>query len=119
ADKATVIQWAGRLVQKLQGLKQVRNVNTDADASSAAVYVDIDRDTAARLNISAAAIDDALYSAFGQRIVSTIFTQTNQYRVILEARPDGAASPASLGMVQLRTASGDATPLSAVANIVE
>ncbi len=119
ADTATVTQWATRLAQKLQSIKQVRNVVTDADASSAAVYVDIDRDTAARLNISAADIDDALYSAFGQRIVSTIFTQTNQYRVILEARPDAAASPATLGMVQLRTSSGEATPLSAVANIVE
>ncbi len=119
ADNAVVAQWATRLVQRLQGVRQVRNAITDADASSPAVYVDIDRDTAARLNISAAAIDDALYSAFGQRIVSTIFTQTNQYRVILEARPDLTASPATLGMVQLRTGSGDATPLSAVATIVE
>jgi multidrug efflux pump len=117
ADSATVVQWAASLVQKLQAVKQVRNVVTDADASSAAVYVDIDRDSAARLNISAANIDDALYSAFGQRIVSTIFTETNQYRVILEARPDATLSPATLGMVQLRTASGDAVPLSSIANI--
>jgi multidrug efflux pump len=119
ADSATVTREATRLVQKLQSVKQVRNAVTDAGASSAAVYVDIDRDSAARLNISAANIDDALYSAFGQRIVSTIFTETNQYRVILEARPDAALSPATLGMVQLRTVSGDATPLSAIANIVE
>src|SRR6185369_12025597 len=119
ADSATVTREATRLVQKLQSVKQVRNAVTDAGASSAAVYVDIDRDSAARLNISAANIDDALYSAFGQRIVSTIFTETNQYRVILEARPDAAISPATLGMVQLRTVSGDATPLSAIANIVE
>ncbi|NPC57576.1 efflux RND transporter permease subunit [Caenimonas soli] len=119
ADNATVVEWAGKLVQQLRTVSKVRNVVTDADASGAAVYVDIDRDTAARLNISAATIDEALYSAFGQRIVSTIFTQTNQYRVILEARPDAAATPASLGMVQLRTSSGDSTPLSAVAKIVE
>jgi multidrug efflux pump len=119
ADNATVVEWAGKLVQKLRTVPKVRNVVTDADASGAAVYVDIDRDTAARLNISAASIDEALYSAFGQRIVSTIFTQTNQYRVILEARPDGSATPASLGMVQLRTSSGESTPLSAVARIVE
>ena len=119
SDNATVVEWAGRLVQKLRSEGKLRNVVTDADASGAAVYVDIDRDTAARLNISASAIDEALYSAFGQRIVSTIFTQTNQYRVILEARPDASATPASLGMVQLRTSSGDSTPLSAVANIVE
>ena len=119
ADTATVAEWAGKLVQKLRTAPQLRNAVTDADVTGAAVYVDIDRDTAARLSISAAAIDEALYSAFGQRIVSTIFTQTNQYRVILEARPDGAASPASLGMVQLKTSSGDSTPLSAVANIAE
>jgi multidrug efflux pump len=119
ADNAAVVEWAGKLVQKLRTVSKVRNVVTDADASGAAVYVDIDRDTAARLNISASTIDEALYSAFGQRIVSTIFTQTNQYRVILEARPDAAATPATLGMVQLRTSSGDPTPLSAVARIVE
>ena len=119
ADNAQVVQWATRLAGKLQSVRQLRNVTTDADATGAAVYVNIDRDTAARLNISAAAIDEALYSAFGQRIVSTIFTQTNQYRVILEARPDAGASAADLGMVQLRTVSGDSTPLSAVASIVE
>jgi multidrug efflux pump len=119
ADDSLVAQWANRLVTRLQGARQLRNAVTDADASSAAVYVDIDRDTAARLNISAASIDDALYSAFGQRIVSTIFTETNQYRVIIEARPEAAATPVSLGMLQLRTASGEATPLSAVARITE
>ncbi|RZJ16388.1 MAG: multidrug transporter subunit MdtC, partial [Haliea sp.] len=119
SDSATVVEWAGKLTEKLRTVRQVRNVVTDADASGAAIYVDIDRDTAARLNITVASIDEALYSAFGQRIVSTIFTETNQYRVILEARPDAQATPASLGMVQLRTASGEPTPLSAVAKITE
>jgi multidrug efflux pump len=119
ADSATVTQAANQLVEKLREVKQVRNATSDADASSGAVYVDIDRDTAARLNISAANIDDALYSAFGQRIVSTIFTETNQYRVILEARPDAAMTPATLGMVQLKTGSGDATSLGSIARIVE
>ncbi|MRD47281.1 multidrug transporter subunit MdtC [Caenimonas koreensis DSM 17982] len=119
ADNATVTEWASKLVQQLRSNDKVRNPTTDAEATGAAVYVEIDRDTAARLNISASAIDEALYSAFGQRIVSTIFTQTNQYRVILEARPDSAATPASLGMVQLKTSSGDPTPLSAVAKITE
>ncbi|MHB1121911.1 MAG: efflux RND transporter permease subunit [Ramlibacter sp.] len=119
ADTAVVAEWAGKFAQRLQTVRQLRNVQTDAQAAGAAVSVQIDRDTAARVGISAAAIDEALYSAFGQRIVSTIFTETNQYRVILEARPDAAASPASLGMVQLRTASGEPTPLSAVATITE
>ena len=119
ADTATATQWAQRAVERLRQEPLLANVTTDAGATGAAVYVEVDRDTAARLNISAATVDEALYSAFGQRIVSTIFTETNQYRVILEARPDAAASPASLGMVQLRTASGEPTPLSAVATITE
>jgi multidrug efflux pump len=119
ADTPTVTQWATALVERLQEERVLRNVTTDAAATGAAVYVEIDRDTAARLNISAATIDDALYSAFGQRIVSTIFTETNQYRVVLEARPELQASPATLGAVQLRTGSGESTPLSAVARIVE
>jgi multidrug efflux pump len=119
ADQALVTDWAVHLARALQGVPQVRNVTTDADATGAAINVDIDRDTAARLNISAASIDEALYNAFGQRIVSTIFTETNQYRVILEARRDLLNSPEALGMVQLRTSSGEPTPLSAVARISE
>jgi multidrug efflux pump len=119
ADNATVVQWAGKLAQQLQSLPQLRNVVSDAGATGTAVFIDIDRDTASRLGISAAAIDDALYSAFGQRIVSTIFTETNQYRVILEARPDLLSTPESLGQLQLRTSSGKTTPLSAIAAINE
>jgi multidrug efflux pump len=119
ADTQVVTHWAVRLVQQLQAERALRNVTTDADAAGSAVYVDIDRDTAARLGISAAAIGEALYSAFGQRIVSTIFTETNQYRVVLEARPDPQTSLATLANVQLRTSSGEPTPLSAVARIVE
>ena len=118
ADNATVTQWAIRLAQRLQSAPELRNVVSDAGASSSAVSIDIDRDTASRLSVTAAAIDDALYSAFGQRIVSTIFTQTNQYRVILEARPD-MTTPESLGLLPLRTGSGKSTPLSAVATISE
>ncbi len=119
ADNASVVQWATQLSQHLQDLPQLRNVVSDADATGVAVFIDIDRDTASRLGISAAAIDDALYSAFGQRIVSTIFTETNQYRVILEARQDLLTTPASLGQLQLRTGSGNTTPLSAIATITE
>ena len=77
----------GTLVDRLRNVPQVRNVSSDAGAQGLAANVDIDRDTASRLGITASAVDDALYSAFGQRIVSTIFTETNQYRVILEAQP--------------------------------
>jgi multidrug efflux pump len=119
ADNASVVQWATRLSQRLQELPQLRNVVSDADATGVAVFIDIDRDTASRLSITAASIDDALYSAFGQRIVSTIFTETNQYRVILEARQNLLTTPESLGQLQLRTSSGKAVPLSAIATITE
>lgn len=117
ADTAQVKDWAGRLTAKLATLKQVRNVSTDANATAPAIHVDLDRDTAARLGVSTSAIDDALYSAFGQRIVSTIFTETNQYRVILEARPGLASAPEGLGQLQIPTGSGGTTPLSAMATI--
>jgi multidrug efflux pump len=119
ADNATVTQWANRLAERMGARKELRNVVSDAGATGAAAYVNIDRDTASRLSVTAAAIDDALYSAFGQRIVSTIFTETNQYRVILEARQDGLSTPEALGNLQIRTGSGKATPLSAVANVTE
>jgi multidrug efflux pump len=119
ADTATVNQWAQRLVERLRQEPRLRNVTTDANASGSAVFVEVDRDTAARLGISATTINDALYSAFGQRIVSTIFTETNQYRVVLEARTDRAASIDALASLQIRTSSGEPTPLSAVARISE
>ncbi len=119
ADRAVVNEWAGKLVQRLQDVPQVRHTMTDANATGPAAMVSIDRDTAARLSITAAAVDEALYSALGQRIVSTIFTETNQYRVILEARPDLLNTPQSLGLLHLRTGSGEATPLAAVASISE
>jgi multidrug efflux pump len=119
ADTATVTEWARKLAAQMQTKSQLRNVVSDAGAMGLAAQVSIDRDTASRLSITAAAIDDALYSAFGQRIVSTIFTETNQYRVILEAQPDLLTTPESLGNLNLRTGSGKPTPLSAVASITE
>jgi multidrug efflux pump len=119
ADNATVTEWATKLTDRLQQVAALRNVTSDAGASSVAAFVTIDRDTASRLSITAASVDEALYSAFGQRIVSTIFTETNQYRVILEARPGLLTTPQSLGILHLRTGSGDATPLSAIARIDE
>jgi multidrug efflux pump len=119
ARSATVNEWAGKLAQHLQTLPQLRNVVSDAGAAGLAAVVEIDRDTASRLGITAAAVDEALYSAFGQRIVSTIFTETNQYRVILEAQQQGLATPQTLGALQLRTSAGKPTPLSAIARISE
>ncbi|MEO5931957.1 MAG: efflux RND transporter permease subunit, partial [Duganella sp.] len=119
ADNATVNEWATKLAERMRTRKELRNVVSDVGASATAAYVSVDRDTASRLSVTAASIDDALYSAFGQRIVSTIFTETNQYRVILEAKSDDITTPQALGNLQLRTGSGKATPLSALATITE
>ncbi|SFF91383.1 multidrug efflux pump [Duganella sp. CF458] len=119
ADNASVSEWATRLSERMAGKERLRNVVSDVGASGAGAYVSIDRDTASRLSITAAAVDDALYSAFGQRIVSTIFTETNQYRVILEADQDRMETPEALGNLQLRTGSGKPTPLSAIASVQE
>ncbi|WP_028104240.1 efflux RND transporter permease subunit [Pseudoduganella violaceinigra] len=119
ADNATVAEWAGKLAERMVSKARLRNVVSDVNATGAGAYVSIDRDTASRLSITAAAVDDALYSAFGQRIVSTIFTETNQYRVILEAGQDRMDTPQALGNLPLRTGSGRATPLSAIASVQE
>jgi multidrug efflux pump len=119
ADNATVSEWAHKLAQRMRQQKQLRNVVTDAGATGNAAFVNIDRDSASRLSISASNIDDALYSAFGQRIVSTIFTETNQYRVILEAMQGDAMGVDALSRLQLKTGSGQATPLNAIASITE
>src|SRR5574337_319396 len=118
-DAAAITQWMGKLVEKLRGAPQVRNVGSEAGAQGLASDVDVDRDTAARLGISASAVDDALYSAFGQRIVSTIFTDTNQYRVILEARPGLALDAAGVGRLNLIAGGGKPVPLAAFAKISE
>jgi multidrug efflux pump len=119
ADTATVTKWANALAQRMRQQKQLRNVVTDAGATGSAAYVNIDRDSASRLSVTASGIDDALYSAFGQRIVSTIFTETNQYRVILEALQDDQISLDAVSRLQLRTGSGQATPLNAIASVSE
>ncbi|MFI8615644.1 efflux RND transporter permease subunit [Acidovorax sp. NPDC077693] len=118
-DSAQVNDWTRKLAERLKTEPKVRNATTDAGAQGLSAYVDIDRNTASRLSVTASNVDDTLYSAFGQRIVSTIFTETNQYRVILEAQQDQLNTPEALGTLQLRTGSGAPTPLAAIATIRE
>jgi multidrug efflux pump len=117
ANTQQVNDWAVSLAAAMAQDRKLQNVTTDAADKGLSAFVDIDRDTAARLSITPAAVDDALYSAFGQRIISTIFTDTNQYRVILESQPSDA-TPQGLAGVQLQS-SGGSTPLAAVATIKE
>jgi multidrug efflux pump len=118
-DDAAITLWMGKLIERLRDAPQVRNVSSDAGATGLATLVDVDRDTASRLGITASSVDDALYSAFGQRIVSTIFTDTQQYRVILEAAPGLAQDAAGVGQLNLLSSSGKPTPLAAFARITE
>ncbi len=88
--------WTPKLVAKLRQLPQLADVASDLQSQGLAAYLDIDRDTAGRLGITVAAIDNVLYDAFGQRLVSTIFTEANQYRVVLEVQPRFAQGPQAL-----------------------
>jgi multidrug efflux pump len=115
ADQREISTWATQLTDAMHGLEQVRNVTSDVLEQGKAVQVDINRDSAARLGISAATIDSALYNAFGQRIISTIFTPSNQYRVILESTPGMLTSPEALSQIYVPTAAGTIVPLDTVA----
>jgi multidrug efflux pump len=119
ASTGALRQWVPRLIDALNSAPEVENVSTNFLDNGLSAYLSIDRDTAARFGITAATLDNALYDAFGQRIASTIFTQSNQYRVILEADPSVQSSLAALTNVYLPSAGGGQVPLSAVAQINE
>jgi multidrug efflux pump len=119
SNTATVAEWANKLAQRMREMPALQNIASDAGAQGSSAYIKVDRDTASRVGVTTSAIHDALYSAFGQRIVSTIFTETNQYRVILEAMPNQLTTAASLGNLPLRTGSGTTTPLASIASIIE
>ncbi|MBU6503154.1 MAG: MdtB/MuxB family multidrug efflux RND transporter permease subunit, partial [Burkholderiales bacterium] len=111
--------WVPRLVAKLQTLPELADVASNLQNNGLQAYVDIDRDTASRLGITTAAIDNALYNAFGQRMISTIYTQSSQYRVVLEVGPDFQLGPAALGGIYLVAAGGSQIPLSSIATVSE
>ena len=120
ANPAELSEWVPRIVDKLEGLPQLADVATDLSARGLSAFIDIDRDTAGRFGITPATIDNALYDAFGQRIVSTIFTNTNQKRVILEADPQLKASLDSLSTIYLPSSTGGGqVPLNVVARVRE
>lgn len=108
--------WSPRLLQKLRTLKELRDVNTDQQDRGLEETVIIDRDTASRLGISPQAIDNALYDAFGQRQVSTIYQQLNQYHVVMEVDPQYQQSPAALNSVYVGSSNGSMIPLAAIAH---
>ncbi len=105
--------WTGRLMEKLRKLPQLRDVATDQQTGGASTRLVIDRQTASRLGITPQVIDDTLYDAFGQRLISTLFTQLNQYHVVLETMPEFQKNPSKLEDIYVRSAGGGEVPLSA------
>ena len=117
ADSTALSTWTPKLVTALRQQPDLADVVSNQEDNGLAAYVTIDRDSAARLGISVGTVDNALYDAFGQRIVSTIFTQSNQYRVILEADPVSYTSVDSLASIYVPSAAGGQVPLSAIAKV--
>jgi multidrug efflux pump len=111
--------WSARLQERLQGHPALAEVASDWQSQGLQAFVRIDREAASRLGVSVLAIDNALYNAFGQRLVSTIFTQSNQYRVVLEVQPQDRLGPMSLSRLMVPSSTGAQVPLSSVAHMEE
>ncbi len=105
--------WTARLMEKLRALPQLQDLATDQQIRGSQASLVIDRVTASRLGITPQAIDNTLYDAFGQRLVTTLFTQLNQYHVVLETLPEFQRHPEKLQDIYVRSTSGGAVPLSA------
>ena len=105
--------WAPRLLQKLKSLPELRDQNSDQQDKGLQAKLVIDRDTASRLGITAQTLDNALYDAFGQRQVSTMYRPLNQYHVVMEVAPQFQQTPEALQNIYLRSTSGTPVPLAA------
>ncbi|MGJ4802783.1 multidrug efflux RND transporter permease subunit [Luteimonas sp. SDU82] len=116
-DQAALAQWTPRMLEHLRGTGALADVASDLQDAGLQAWVDIDRDAAARLGVQASDVADALYDVFGQRQVSTIFTQSNQYRVVLEADAQFQLGPEAIGRIFVATADGGQTPLSGIARV--
>jgi len=117
ADETELSQWSTTLLNKLRTLPEMADLATDQQLNGLQFNIDVDRDTASRLNVLPQNIDDTLYDAFGQRQVSIMFTQLNQYRVILEAVPHYQLTPESLDKIYVKSTTGQMVPLSAFAHL--
>ena len=117
ADTKQLDVWVPRMVDRMKALPELTDVASDYLNDGLQAFVEINRDTAGRLGVTPAAIDTALYNAFGQRLISTIFTQANQYRVVLEVAPEYRRGPESIENVFVTTSSGAQVPLTTMATI--
>ena len=112
-------EWIPRLVEALNRRPELELVTSDLQPPGRQAWLEINRDAASRLGISMQDIDNALYDALGQRLISTIFTQTNQYKVVLEVAPRFRMGPAAIENIHVRTASGLPVPLSSLVTLSE
>jgi len=119
ADPEELNRWAPKLVEALQALPELRDVSSDQQDQGLASMLVIDRNTASRMGITPQLIVDTLYNAFGQRQVSTMFTQLNQYRVVLEVMPEFQQGPQSLQFLDVRSLSGGQVPLNVFTQVTE
>jgi multidrug efflux pump len=117
ANPVELADWASRLLEKLRSTPSLQNVASDQQTGGLAVDVIIDRDKAGQLGVLPQTIDDTLYDAFGQRQVSTIYTQQNQYHVVLEVAPEFQLDPAELGRLYVPSSQGVQIPLESFATI--
>jgi len=113
---AELNQWAPKMLAKLRTLPLLRDVNTDQQVHGLQETVIVDRDTASRLGVAAADVDNTLYDAFGQRQVSTIYMPLNQYHVVMEVAPEFQGGPDSLKHIYVKSSNGTQVPLSAFAH---
>jgi len=115
SDIGQLKEWAPKLADKLRKIPQLRDVTSDQQTGGLQSTVEVDRDAASRLSISPLAVDEALYNAFGQRQVSTIYERYNQHHVILEVDPAYQQDPSALNKIFVKSSSGQQIPLAAVA----
>ena len=118
-DAKELYVWAPKLVKALSQRPELQDVSSDQQDQGLRLALDIDRNTASRFGIQPLLIDDTLYNGYGQRIISTIFTQLNQYRVILGLKPEFQQDPSNIGNLYLRGTNGGPVPLSAFTRVSE
>ncbi len=119
ADPDVLAEWVPKLVARLQELPQLADVASDWQDKGLQAYLNIDRDTASRLGVKLSDIDSVLYNAFGQRLISTIFTQATQYRVVLEVAPQFQLGPQALEQLYVPSSDGTQVRLSSLAKVEE
>ena len=116
-DSELLQEWTPKLVEALRHRAELTDVTSDLQSNGLQIFLDIDRDAAARLGIEVSAITDALYDAFGQRQISTIFTQASQYRVVLEAEAGDRLGPQALEQIFVQSEGGTPVRLSSLARL--